>query len=347
MQAPEVIAMEIRRIVDRSVAEEIRGSRRIQRSFENAQHHIRRAEMRRVAGAGPLPPVNLAARRRPLANHQGVARAVHDGGHVHCGVHIQDAVLAAGLSELVSPRDAHVGCQCHLVGAVADLDSAAGVGRANKRVAHDAVRIRAVRIRLPPRPGVQVHRLVQAVHLDVRGDPHRPTPERSFGRVPVRIQPAGRRLAVVDGAIGCRHDLVSGWKTAVGIVKVVHPDPLLLQVVHTLRPPRRLAGRLDGGQQQRNQDADDRDHDQQLDQRETVMWRRSHVDLANKDAGGDKYPAKDSSRGDIRTRNLDFRRSDKSNRTLLEHLGNSNTSEPQRRNAARRTSPGWPTGSRR
>jgi hypothetical protein len=44
----------------------------------------------------------------------------------------------------------------------------------------------------------------------------------------------------------------------------------LLQVVHALRPPRRLARRLDGGQQQRDQDRGDRNHHQQLDQRETT-----------------------------------------------------------------------------
>jgi hypothetical protein len=43
----------------------------------------------------------------------------------------------------------------------------------------------------------------------------------------------------------------------------------LLEVVHALDPPRCLAGGLDRRQQQRNQDADDRDDHQQLDQGET------------------------------------------------------------------------------
>ena len=41
----------------------------------------------------------------------------------------------------------------------------------------------------------------------------------------------------------------------------------LLQMVGALYLPGRFAGRLYGGQQQRHQDADDGDHDQQLDER--------------------------------------------------------------------------------
>src|SRR5205807_9474136 len=40
-------------------------------------------------------------------------------------------------------------------------------------------------------------------------------------------------------------------------------------VVLALRAPRRLARLLNGGQQQRDQNGDNRDHDQQLNQRET------------------------------------------------------------------------------
>ena len=48
---------------------------------------------------------------------------------------------------------------------------------------------------------------------------------------------------------------------------VVQGRTKLLQVVVALGPPRRFAGRLDRGQQQRDQDADDGDHDQQFNQR--------------------------------------------------------------------------------
>jgi hypothetical protein len=45
----------------------------------------------------------------------------------------------------------------------------------------------------------------------------------------------------------------------------------LLQVVRTLRSAGRLPRRLDGGQQQRHQDADDGDYDQEFHQRETPL----------------------------------------------------------------------------
>jgi len=44
----------------------------------------------------------------------------------------------------------------------------------------------------------------------------------------------------------------------------------LLEVVLALQPACRLAGGLHGGQQQRDENADDGDHHQQLDQRKTV-----------------------------------------------------------------------------
>ena len=50
----------------------------------------------------------------------------------------------------------------------------------------------------------------------------------------------------------------------------------LLQIVGADRPPGRLAGGLHGRQQQRDQNADDRNHDQQLDQRETAPLRTLH-----------------------------------------------------------------------
>src|SRR5262249_4101325 len=53
-------------------------------------------------------------------------------------------------------------------------------------------------------------------------------------------------------------------------VVTVQGDAHLLEVVGALAPPRRLAGCLDGGEQQGDQDGDDRDYHQQLDQRETA-----------------------------------------------------------------------------
>ncbi len=43
-----------------------------------------------------------------------------------------------------------------------------------------------------------------------------------------------------------------------GIVIVVQREPNLFEIVRTLRPPGRLAGRLDRRQHQRDQDSDDR-----------------------------------------------------------------------------------------
>ena len=51
----------------------------------------------------------------------------------------------------------------------------------------------------------------------------------------------------------------------------------LFQVVDTLDPLRGLAGRLDRGQQQGDQDRDDRDHNQQFDEGETSPYRGSYV----------------------------------------------------------------------
>ena len=50
----------------------------------------------------------------------------------------------------------------------------------------------------------------------------------------------------------------------------------LLEVVRALGPTGRLAGRLDGGQEQGDQDGDDGDHHQQLDQRESCS-SNSHM----------------------------------------------------------------------
>ena len=49
----------------------------------------------------------------------------------------------------------------------------------------------------------------------------------------------------------------------------------LLQVVRALGPTGRLAGRLDGGQQEGDQDRDDRDHHQQFDQRESATMSKN------------------------------------------------------------------------
>ena len=83
-----------------------------------------------------------------------------------------------------------------------------------------------------------------------------------------RPSPAGtqldrRRAAALQGAD------VSGREEVVDAVIVVHRQADLLQVIQALRAPGRLARRLHGRQEQGDQHADDGDHDQQFDQRET------------------------------------------------------------------------------
>jgi hypothetical protein len=51
---------------------------------------------------------------------------------------------------------------------------------------------------------------------------------------------------------------------------VVQGQPQLLEVVRTLRPAGRLARGLYGRQEQRNKDANNGDHDQQLDKRKRL-----------------------------------------------------------------------------
>jgi len=56
---------------------------------------------------------------------------------------------------------------------------------------------------------------------------------------------------------------------------VVQRQAELLHVVDALRTAGRLAGRLDGGQEQADQDGNDGDHHQEFDQRETATCRRT------------------------------------------------------------------------
>ena len=57
---------------------------------------------------------------------------------------------------------------------------------------------------------------------------------------------------------------------AIGVVIIVHRDHHLPHIVDALNAARRLARRLHCRKQERYQDADDGDHDQELDERKTV-----------------------------------------------------------------------------
>ena len=85
-----------------------------------------------------------------------------------------------------------------------------------------------------------------------------------YGRMPkaqVRRWSMLRGVVVADAHPADR-------ERALDVVIVVHRQAELLEVVHALGPPGRLAGGLDGRQEQGDQDRDDRDDDQELDQRE-------------------------------------------------------------------------------
>ena len=51
---------------------------------------------------------------------------------------------------------------------------------------------------------------------------------------------------------------------------IVQCQANLLEIVHARRTPPRLAGRIDGRQQQADEDADDGDHHQQFHERKTT-----------------------------------------------------------------------------
>src|SRR5436305_4620163 len=55
---------------------------------------------------------------------------------------------------------------------------------------------------------------------------------------------------------------------------VLHGEGELPEIIRTLRPPRSFASRLHGGQEERYKDADDGDHDEQLNQRKRAAGRR-------------------------------------------------------------------------
>jgi hypothetical protein len=61
---------------------------------------------------------------------------------------------------------------------------------------------------------------------------------------------------------------------------VVAGESLLLQVIATAHPPRGLTGRLHSRQQQRHQDADDRDHHQQLNKSECKSFSSHHQSIS-------------------------------------------------------------------
>ena len=95
---------------------------------------------------------------------------------------------------------------------------------------------------------------------------------REEGAIPV--EPPAEPRGVAREVRGGRRPARLGREHVIRGDVVLRRQPELLQVVGALRAACRLAGRLDGREQQRDQHRDDRDHHQQLDQRETATNRR-------------------------------------------------------------------------
>src|SRR5262249_24930950 len=70
-------------------------------------------------------------------------------------------------------------------------------------------------------------------------------------------------------------------KAVVDRVIIVEGHTHLFQVVDALRTASRLARRLDGGKQERDQNGNDRDHDEQLDQGEAATISHGYTPQAN------------------------------------------------------------------
>ena len=96
--------------------------------------------------------------------------------------------------------------------------------------------------------------VVQRLFLNVRQDAVQPASRLFFARSPVRVA----------------HPILSpaaAGKTFLLALVVDAAERQLLQVVHALGPPGSLASCLNGRQQQRDQNANDGNHDQQFDKR--------------------------------------------------------------------------------
>jgi hypothetical protein len=65
------------------------------------------------------------------------------------------------------------------------------------------------------------------------------------------------------------------WKYAECVRVIVHRDAELFELVRALRPPRRLASRLDCRQQQSNEHTNDGDDDEQFDKRKRADGRKA------------------------------------------------------------------------
>src|SRR6516165_6193137 len=110
---------------------------------------------------------------------------------------------------------------------------------------------------------------MESLLLQIGGYQGKEAPARAeFGGESGAI-PGGQRPVRVDED---RDD--TRWKASHGTLVVIQGQADLLQIVGALDAPRRLAGRLYRGQQERDQDGDDGDHHQKFDERESATSHR-------------------------------------------------------------------------
>jgi hypothetical protein len=107
---------------------------------------------------------------------------------------------------------------------------------------------------------VEVEHVELRLVVELRQDRHRP-------RGTLYAAGAAPRRAVVPGP---RRD-VPRRQRLVHVVVVVQGQADLLEIVRAARPPGGFPRLLNGGQQQRDQDRDNRDHHQQFNQGESPM----------------------------------------------------------------------------
>ena len=202
-----------------------------------------------------------------LGEEEGVRGAIGDAGDPvahpngeHAGAAIAVGVLHVAAAVVRAARPVGRGAVARMV-VIKAGGSNVGVGRA-----HVLLELRQDNRRIFGGRGVVVN-FFRHVEVDgvVEGRLFR---EGKRGRkgaptAPVGIARAARGrigIAILRGGLG---------ENAVGVVIVVHGQPDLLQVVGALNAAGGFASRLNGGQQQSDQDRNNRDNNQKFDQSET------------------------------------------------------------------------------
>ncbi len=117
--------------------------------------------------------------------------------------------------------------------------------------------------------------------------------ERDLLHVGQLLEDPPARLSPARTPIGIAHPggaPSAAGKKAVGVFVVQPGQPHLLEVVAALGSPRGLACRLHRRQQQRDEDPDDRDHDEQFDERESPLQTLPLHRIPPSETGAKRYP---------------------------------------------------------